>query len=402
MNTENKLTLTIEDVAFGGAGVARQDKQVVFVPRTLKGETIEAAVVEDKKKFLQAKVTQVLEPSPNRQEAKCPYFSLCQGCAYQHTSYEHQLELKKKQVSDLLQRIGKIDSIPEIQVIGSDSAYGFRNKIKMHVKKEQENWSVGFIGEDNKTIIDIEECAIAHPAINARLKVLREEVSKESENFEGTWMARTNSKGKEKDFFFEKGEEKFEALPLIKEEAYGKSFVSPFESFFQTNHEMLNKLIAEVESTLKLDKDDLFVDAYSGVGLFTLLFAPKVKNALGIEQDFRAIGCANKNKEIQHIKNAKFIGGKVEDKLATVLERNTNKNIPVLLDPPRRGCQTKVLEAITKNKIKKVVYVSCNPSTFARDLAHLTSEGYKLEKLTLIDMFPQTAHIELVALIDKI
>lgn len=402
MENQESITVTIEDVAFGGNGVARHNKQVVFVPQTLTGEKVDIALVEDKKKFLRGKVTQIVEKSPFRQEPPCPYFGPCQGCVYQHSTYEHQLALKKKQVEDLLRRIGKIESLPEVKVVGSNTPFGFRNKIKMHLRKKENEWVVGFIGEDNNSIIDIETCAIAHPAINARLKILRAEVAKEKENFEGVWIARTNSQGKEKDFFFDKGEEKLESLPLIKEEIRGKSFLSPFDSFFQTNHEMLESLVREVEAALNLSKEKIFVDAYSGVGLFTLLFASKAKQAIGIEQDQRAIGCARKNQEILHVKNSRFILGTVEEQLKIALEKNRAEAITLLLDPPRKGCHPNVLQAIAQHRnIQEIIYVSCNPATLARDLKELVGEGYRLKSVALVDMFPQTAHIEIVCALYK-
>ncbi len=401
MKKNENLTLTIEDVAFGGAGVGRHEKQVIFVPNTLPGEKVEVSIVEKKKKFSNARVTKILKASPKRIDPKCEYFESCQGCAYQHTDYSNQLDLKKKQVIDLFQRIGKLTTFPEIKTIASDTHFGFRNKIKIHAEKKGTEWKAGFIGEDNRQIINIETCAIAHPKINERLKVFREGASKEQDDFRGTWVARVNSKEVEKDFFFEREEERKVALPLIKDQIAGKAFLSPFDSFFQTNHEMLEKLVEEVKDKLDLKPNSTFIDAYCGVGLFTLLFAPDVKKSIGIEYDFRAIGCAKKNNQILHIKNSAFVQGKVEEKLAEVLEKNKENSPVLLLDPPRRGCDAKVLETIVKNKIDKLIYVSCNPATLARDLSKLNQEGYTLKEVTLLDMFPQTAHMELVCLIDR-
>jgi len=405
MAIENDIVVTINDVAFGGEGVARNEDKVIFIPHTLPGEKVRIEITEEKKNFSKGKLVEVLEPSPNRQEAKCPFFGPCLGCAYLHVDYEAQLQLKKKQVEDLFKRIGKLQSIPSIQVVPSPSPLAYRNKIKMHVEKQDADWKVGFIGEDNKTIVDIKQCLIARPEINERLQHFREEVDKEPKAmFRGVWLARSSHKEKVKDFFFEKGKEQghrkekdnLADLPLIKEEVKGKNFLSPFESFFQTNPIMIEKMVETVEPMLELSKDSLLIDAYCGVGLFSLLFASKANRVIGIEEDWRAIGCAQKNARILFVKNARFVGGKVEQQLESQLKENAQKDVKVLLDPPRIGCQPKVLETLLKSKVPQIVYVSCNPSTLARDLGVLCAKDYQLKQVTLLDMFPQTSHIEIV------
>lgn len=400
MTIQKELTLKIEDLAFGGEGVARHEKQVVFVPGTLSGEKVRAVVTEEKKNFVRARLVEVLEPSPDRVAPPCPFYDECEGCSYQHAAYPAQVKYKTKQIEDLLKRIGKLENIPPVKAVPAGTLLGYRNRIKMHLEKNEKGWKAGFIGSNNKSITDIEKCLIAPESINRRLKKLREDVAKEERHFKGVWLARSDTKGEVKDFFFEKGQEHYEALPLMKEKVKGKPFLSPFQSFFQTNNEMVEKLVESVEEKLSLNKDSILVDAYCGVGLFTLLFAKKTEKAIGIEEDKRSIGCARQNAAIQHVKNADFISGTVESGLNKVLEENDREKITVLLDPPRTGCHPKVIETLGSNKVKQVIYVSCNPSTLARDAQRLEEEGYKLTGLTFVDMFPQTAHAEVVAVFE--
>lgn len=397
MSNENIITLTIHDVAFGGDGVGRWENKVVFVPQTLPGESVRARLTEEKKNYARAELLEVLHPSTDRQSSPCPFFGPCPGCRYLHVRYDTQLELKSKQVVDLLTRIGKLKNLPPIQIIPSSSPLEYRNKIKMHVAKTANSCKVGFIGDDNKTLVDIERCLIAWPQINDALKKFRGEVAQKPGSFRGIWLARADAKGNLRDFFFEEGKEKLEELPLLKEEVQGKPFLSPFESFFQTNPAMLEKWVGTVEGMLSLTQNSVWIDAYCGVGIFTLLFAPKAREAVGIEEDHRAIGCARQNAKILFVKNAQFVAAKVEKVLENIFKEHAGKELRVLLDPPRVGCHPQVLEVLKKQKVPQIIYVSCNPATLARDLGQLCPQHYRLQSLALVDMFPQTAHCEVVS-----
>lgn len=396
MTNANEITLEIQDVAFGGDGVGRWENRVVFVPGTLPGETVRARLIEEKKNFARAELVEVVTPSADRQVSPCPYFGPCPGCRYWHVRYEAQLQMKAKQIADLLSRIGKISPIPPVDIIPSSTPQEYRNKIKMHIEKKGENWKVGYIGEDNKSVVDIERCLIARPEINQALLQVRQQTSTELRSVKGIWLARADARGQTRDFFFEEGKEFIKELPLLKEEVAGKPFLAPFESFFQTQAGMLEKLVETVEKMLPLSKENLLIDAYSGVGLFTLLFAKKVKKAIGIEEDRRAIGCARENAKIQFAKNAEFVAAKVEAYLGAVLKEHPAPEVRLILDPPRTGCHPQVLEILREQPVPEVVYVSCNPATLARDLGTLCKRLYQLKQVTFIDMFPQTAHCEVV------
>src|SRR5947209_6325284 len=162
--------LTIDEVAFGGNGVARQERKVVFVPFTIEGERIAARIVREKKHFAEAELVKVLEPSRHRAEPQCPYFGRCGGCAYQHISYEHQLEIKARQVTDVLRRIGKLNDLPIWPIVPSPKAYRYRNRITVHA----EDGVVGFYGRDAHRLIDITNCPISQPDVNAALAELRQ------------------------------------------------------------------------------------------------------------------------------------------------------------------------------------------------------------------------------------
>ena len=341
-----RVELKIEDIAFGGKGVARENGKAIFVPFTVDGERVSAQIVRDKKKFAEAEVVDLRESSPLRVEPQCPYFGRCGGCAYQHIAYEHQLAIKWRQVRDVLQRIGKIKEVPIRPIIPSPISYGYRNRITVHAQ----NGVIGFFRRDSHRLIDIERCPIANEEVNRALARLRASPVRDGHY---TLPA--------------------EAGPRV---------------FSQTN-DAVATAIRDLIAQLIPSNQELLIDAYCGAGFFAKALLDKFERIVGIDWDKFAIAAAEKNATSKET----YIAGDVE----VVLSEMTRKgDFTLIVDPPATGLTPQVRKSITALAPANVIYISCNPSTLARDLAEL-QKRFALESVTPLDMFPQTAEIEAVA-----
>jgi tRNA/tmRNA/rRNA uracil-C5-methylase (TrmA/RlmC/RlmD family) len=364
-----RITIKITDVAFGGEGVGRLDEFVVFVPFTAAGETVEAEVTEVKKRFARAKLVQVLEPSSERVAPSCRYFGDCGGCQYQHLAYATQLRVKHKQICDLFQRLGGIDPALIAPVIPCPQPYGYRNRIMIRSQwdKFKQGLNIGFIRADNRLVVDIERCAIAEAALNEQIRHVR---------------AHPPPKGGLK------------VVLRIPPEGWDV----PPDSFFQNNFFLLPKLVEAVRERLRAGGSRHLVDVYCGVGFFSIELAREVESFLGIELDQPAIKAAQRNATARGATNGEFVTGAAEEVLTRLLARADARTTTVLLDPPRKGCHSRLLEALRQAEPAQIIYVSCHPATMARDLNILCADAvFELSQLVPLDMFPQTSHVECVA-----
>ncbi len=343
------LTLEIHDLAFGGKGVARHEGKVYFVPFTIPGETVTARVVRQKKNFGEAELIAVQTPSPDRVEPPCPYFTRCGGCSYQHIRYERQLALKSVQVEQTLRRVGKLAEVPMRPAIGAPSPYGYRNRIRVH----SAGGVTGFYASDARALVDVEQCVIAVPEVNRALARLRR-----GSVPEGDYSLRAPGGG------------------------------GPF--FEQTNPEVTALLVEAVRAQVR--GTDTLVDAYCGAGLFARALADRFTKVVGIEENMAAIESARRQAQAHET----YIAGEVSAQLGDVLAQQPGAQTTVLLDPPAEGLASRVCDLLLGAAPAELLYVSCNPGTLARDLAALSS-AYELVAVTPIDMFPQTAEIEVVA-----
>jgi tRNA/tmRNA/rRNA uracil-C5-methylase (TrmA/RlmC/RlmD family) len=364
-----KAIVAIRDIAFGGEGVARIGEFVVFVPFVLVGEEVEVELTEVKKRFARGRLVRVLKSSPHRVPAPCPYFGDCGGCQYQHTAYPVQLEIKRKQIADLFQRIGGFS--PEIvaPVVPCPQPYGYRNRIMIRSQwdKFKQGLNIGFIRADNRLVVDIEECKIAEPALNTQI----------------AWVRKNPPP---------KG-----GLKVVLRVA-PEGWEVPKDSFFQNNFFLLPKLVEQVRNCLQRSGIRFLVDAYCGVGFFTIEAADLVEKAVGIELDQPAIKAARTNAAKRNVSNSAFLSGRTEDLLPGLLERFDPRQTAVLLDPPRAGCPQPTLELLRSTRVGQVIYVSCHPATLARDLNILCANNvFELKNVVPLDMFPQTQHVECVA-----
>ena len=365
----DRRVVTVDDVAFGGDGVARQDEFVVFVPFTARGETVEIEIVEVKRRFARGRLLRVLDPSPDRVVAPCRYFGECGGCQYQHLDYPAQLKIKHAQVTELLRRIGRFSNVPVDPVLPSPRPYGYRNRVLVRSQwnGREQRLVIGFLGQNNRWVVDLEECLIAEPELNDRLREVR---------------LHPPPKGGIK-----------VALRRLPED-----WVVPPDSFFQNNFHLLPGLVDVVRQRLRSGGCRFLVDAYCGVGFFSLELADIVEAYAGIELDQPAVRAARDNAARRDRRNGEFLLGSVEMILPEVLQRFPPGATALILDPPRRGCARASLEFLREQRPAQILYVSCHPATLARDLLVLTETGcFRLERVVPVDMFPQTQHVELVA-----
>ena len=369
LKISDQFTLTIHDIAFGGEGVGRVDDFVVFVPFVLVGEVVEVEVREVKTNFARARLLRVVQPSPERVVPACRYFGQCGGCQYQHVEYAAQLRLKQKQIADLFEHVGKFSPGLVGAVVPCPQPYGYRNRIMIRSQwnKPEQKLNIGFVRWDCGLVEDIEECKIAEPALNQEIRRVRQNPP---------------PKG---------GIKVVLRIPP-------ENWDVPPDSFFQNNFFLLPKLIETVREFLRASGARHLVDLYCGVGFFSIELADAVESFVGVEYDQRAIQSARQNAAARKIGNGRFIAATVEEVLPEMLEHLSPQTTTVILDPPRKGCLPRTLQFLREMKPAQIVYVSCHPATMARDLNILCAGGvFELMRITPLDMFPQTQHVECVA-----
>ena len=321
----------------------------VFVPFSIEGEHVLAHIEKRRKKSAEARLLKVLRPSPIRIDAPCQYFGLCGGCSYQHMEYNAQLATKARQVEQILRRIGKIKVVPMKEIVPSPNQYGYRNRIRVHVK----NGRVGFYAHRSHDLVEIESCAIAADAVNARLSKFRSKSLADGDY----------------------------ALAIEKEVRY----------FAQINDSVAQATVGIVKSHIR-SPSCVLVDAYCGAGYFSRGLLDGVERVIGIERNEAAVDFARQSAT----KKETYVSARVEEALENILAKENPRRLVLLLDPPATGVPPSVCEAILSSLPATIIYVSCNPSTLARDLRLLLGD-YAVESVTPVDMFPQTAEIEVVA-----
>ncbi|MEO6741261.1 MAG: TRAM domain-containing protein [Chthoniobacteraceae bacterium] len=348
------VELQITDVAFGGAGVARHEGKVYFVPFTAPGDTVRVKVTRAQKNFSEASLVNVLGPSPDRVVPECEYFTRCGGCAYQHIAYDKQLELKHRQVEQTLRRVGKFTEVPMRPIVPAPEPYAYRNRIRVHVQEGQ----AGFFTHRSHALIPITHCAIARHAVNDSLRDLRRTPARDGDY---TLFARDQH-----------------------------------EFFEQTNDAVAAALLTLTEQTVRRDQS-LLLDAYAGAGFFSHRLAPLFAQVIGIEENEHAVDRARS----KAAPNERHLLGDVSMLLPEIVTAHAMDRTTVILDPPATGVAPRVTEILSATRPSEILYVSCNPATLARDLSALRST-YRLESVTPLDMFPQTAEIEVLAVLRAI
>jgi tRNA/tmRNA/rRNA uracil-C5-methylase (TrmA/RlmC/RlmD family) len=363
------LRLTIHDIAFGGQGVGRVAEFVVFVPLVAPGETVELELTEVKKRFARGRLRQILQPSPDRVAPPCRYFGDCGGCQYQHIDYPAQLRIKHKQACDLFQRLGGIDPARVAPLVPSPRPYEYRNRIMIRSQwdKYKQGLNLGFLRADNRLVVDIQECKIAEPALNEQLQRVRRQPP---------------PKG---------------GIKVVLRVA-AQDWEVPRDSFFQNNFFLLPQLVETVRARLSDSGSRFLIDAYCGVGFFSVELGGSVEEFAAVEVDSAAIQAARQNARTHGRTNGQFLAGRTEELLPRMFGRFDPRATTVILDPPRTGCPAGLLQALREIGPRQVIYVSCNPATLARDLNVLRAGNvFEVTKIVPLDMFPQTQHLECVA-----
>jgi len=385
------LELELTDIAFHGASIGRQDGQVVFADYGIPGETSTVLIEKVKRSMLLARVTEPIEASPDRVEPPCPYFGTCGGCQWQHIAYDRQLELKAYVVAEQLRRIGKFDQPPVSPMIGCPNPYGYRNNARFTTSPEGELGYISRPGSGRK-FMRIDRCLIMDDTINDALAEMQGK-AKVKHQVVVRYGVHTDDLLIQQDLT-----ELVPSLPSAREhyteELLGTPFRVSASSFFQTNTVQAERLAELAIERMQLTGNEVVVDAYAGVGTFAALVAPHSRRVIAIEESPSALEDARIN--LEAFPNVEYHSGKVE-KILPDLEIEPDV---ILLDPSRNGMAQRAIDGVLKHRSKRVVYVSCDPATLARDLRILVDGGYRLLDVTPVDMFPQTYHIECVATLD--
>lgn len=380
----HELDLRIENIAGNGSGIARHDGWVIFVPLTIPGETIRARIFRNHANYSEADCLEILEPAPERVEPQCPLFGECGGCQYQHVDYAKQLEWKRQHVVDSLSRIGGID-IEVRSVIPCTKPYGYRSKLTPHFQGPHKGalGAIGFLKRgSSRSIIDVPNCPIATEAINQSLATVRD-------------YARTSWKQKRGGtLLLRETEEGVTTHPnnLVTQRVGTLTYQFKAGEFFQTNPFLLPRMVAHVVDQATHEGCAYLVDSYCGGGLFALAAAKRFQQCAGVEISRESVQLAEQNAEFNDVSNCSFLVGSASNIFGQI--DFPGRQTSLIIDPPRRGCDPEFLNQILAFRPARVVYVSCDPATQARDLKALTQSGYAVVSVQPFDMFPQTRHIE--------
>jgi 23S rRNA (uracil1939-C5)-methyltransferase len=389
--------VTIEKWVYGGRGLARPDGQVVLVPFVLPGEVVEVALERERPGLAEAGLLKVLAPSSERVAAPCPYFTRCGGCHYQHAPYEFQLARKVEVLREVLRRVGKLEAPEEIAVIAGPPLE-YRNRVQLHLVGRE----IGYLEAASNRLCPVEHCPVSSPAINSALGALRKmRGNRRFPLFVRTIELFTNESAVQvnvlasdrpvaRHFFDWCGE----AIPgatagCLEYSAAGAEYRVGHRSFFQVNRFLIDRL---VEAGLADAEGDTALDLYAGVGLFSLPLARRVRTVTAVESGASAVHDLEFNAE-----RASLPIQVERAAVETYLEGLTQTPDFVLADPPRAGLGKEVVRQLLRLRPPRMTIVSCDPATLARDLMALVNSGYRLERLTLVDLFPQTYSIETVA-----
>jgi 23S rRNA (uracil1939-C5)-methyltransferase len=389
--------VTIEKWVYGGRGLARLDGKVVLVPFVLPGEVVEVAIERERPGLAEARLLNVVTPSAERVAAPCPYFARCGGCHYQHAPYEFQLARKVEVLREVLKRVGKLEAPEEIGVIAG-APIEYRNRVQLHLAGRE----IGYLEAASNRLCPVDQCPVASPAINSALASLRKMQGDRKfpafvrtiELFTNETAVQVNVLASDRPVARHFFDWCAEAIPgaasgSLDYTAAGAVYRVGHRSFFQVNRFLIDRM---VEAGLADAEGDTALDLYAGVGLFSLPLARRVRSVTAVESGSSAVHDLAFNAE------RASLPVQVERAVVeTYLEGLSATPDFVLADPPRAGLGKGVVRQLLRLRPPRMTIVSCDPATLARDLTALAGSGYRLERVTLIDLFPQTYHIETVA-----
>ncbi|MGC9520416.1 MAG: 23S rRNA (uracil(1939)-C(5))-methyltransferase RlmD [Anaerolineae bacterium] len=407
---EETITLELDAMAHGGEAIGRHEGRAIFVPYTIPGERVRAEIVDDHERYARARLVEVLEPSPARVDPPCPYFGQdkCGGCQWQHIDTPVQPRMKGLVTLDQLSRVGGFREPSVFEPIPDEVGWEYRNHALFRVDPDGR---LGFLKARSHEVYPVDECLIIHPLLSGLLHSLDmtypelEWLEMRAGTATGDLMLLVQAKEEESpslhvDFPVSIVQIRHDdavapliGLDYVLERIHQREFRISATSFFQVNSSQAAKLVNIVMGALDLDGSEHVIDAYCGVGLFTAFIAEEASLVTGIEVHPAAIADAEHN--LVDATNVSLIEGPVEQALSEIEESVD----AMVVDPPRAGLAPEVVDAIADHDPKRVVYVSCDPATLARDCRRLVRHGYRLEWVQPVDLFPQTYHIENVALL---
>jgi len=441
-----KYTLELIDITHSGEGLGRIENMIVFVDGGLPGDVVEVEIKNVKKTYAQGTLLSIKENSPERVVPACEYFNECGGCQLLHMSYDGQLRVKSKMVEDALERIGGFKDLEVKPIIGMEDPTRYRNKAQFKIDKD----GMGFYAKKSHNLIHIDDClnqpesaADVIRTMNGIIKDLNLSLYDEKTrkgyirgvlqrtNLEGENMITIIINGRDisqrpaivdaillgipnvKSIFVNINREKsnvilgrkslcIHGVPRLTEKIGDLLFSISPNSFFQVNSKQTKKLYDVVKEMAALTGTETVFDLYCGTGTIGLYLADKAKEVIGIESVGDAVLDARENAGLNQIENTVFLNGRAETEMIRIAKDENIKPQLVILDPPRKGCEETLLNAINDLKTLRVIYVSCNPSTLARDLKILTGFGYKINEVQPVDLFPGTGHVETVVLMSRL
>lgn len=381
----------IEKYANDGVSIAYYNNKIIFVRYAIPGELVKIKIYKETKDYAIAEPLKIIEAVPLRIKPLCKYFALCGGCDYQMLNYEDQIKIKKDGIQEIFKKIAKID-LEITEIIRSPKKFNYRNTetFKVDLKK---NKSIGFFRKDTKSIIDIDRCEIAMEGINKALYGIRNSNDKPLHNFK---VRTTSNNDTVVNWIKTSLYEDRDVYEEIKVFDHIIKFKISKDSFFQVNNYIIPLWLERIIKFLNKDYNEKIVDLYCGIGLITIFVSFYAKETIGVEISKSAIDDANHNLKINNINtNIKFILSPVEK----IIDKIDKANV-IIVDPPRKGLDSVAIKEIIKIFPYKIIYSSCKPSTMARDIS-IFSEYYKIQEMVFVDMFPQTHHVELLALLVK-
>ncbi|MBI5748037.1 MAG: 23S rRNA (uracil(1939)-C(5))-methyltransferase RlmD [Nitrospinae bacterium] len=432
--TNNKIELHIERLVYGGKGLGRYNNMVVFAPDVITGEDAIVEIKAQKKDYAEAELIKIIKPSPHRIAPPCPIYHKCGGCQWMHIDYPFQLQSKKEILSETFKRTLKMDDIAIQPLIPSSSPLNYRQRVQFKVKNENGNYQIGYYKRETHQLVDVDECLLLRPLLNKALKKIKEllnsaeisqlknlkelhmhcssderamvfilyadEINKDELNnlFKRIKEAVSEASGI---IFIDKYKKRVAANnPFIEEELQGVSFRISADSFSQIDWEQNKSLVKLALNYIGDERYKNGLDLFCGIGNFTLFISKNADNVIGIDSGKIAIDDAEYNSKKNLIPNISFMYNDVKYRMASLLAKGKKFDL-VLIDPPRNGVGKDSVNLIVRFQPSKIIYISCNPVTLSRDIAHFKAKGYELKRLQAVDMFPQTYHIEIVAELAK-
>lgn len=413
--------MKITGISSDGRGITHIDGKTVFVKGGITGDDVNIKILSDKKSFFEAEVTEIISESPDRIIPECPYFHLCGGCSNAHMSYELELKAKAENAEQAMQRIGGFKDF-KFDSVESGSSTRYRNKAVYKLN----GINCGFFAPKSHNVINIDDCLLCNEADKDIIGAVKKYISEENDNIKELFIrhgrsamvslsCERNLKNEKKLIEYVAAADKMISSVIlnvgkksrvifgkeyIESEIAGVSFRISEQSFFQVNPHMTEVLYKKALEYADITADNDVLDIYCGIGTISLCAAKNAKRVIGVEIVSQAIENAKYNAAANNISNAEFYASSAEKAVPELLRNKIRPDI-VILDPPRKGSDAKTLNAILSAAPKRIVYVSCNPSTLARDARALADGGYNITKACAVDMFPRTSHVECVALIKR-